>query len=413
MLKVIDYWQKVAGETVVLPRMATEKIDLKSRKIIDVTGVRRSGKSFILRALWQKVSKNNNALYLNFEDPYFEADFPPSNLEKTIEIFREYYSHDLKYIFWDEVQRIAGWERVVRKYEEAGKMKFVVSGSSAKLLKGEMATLLTGRHESIIVFPLSFSEYLRFNNIRVENKKDLVLKGMTLHKEFKRYLVSGGFPETVITGKMEYVKNYFGDILEKDIFARHDVRDKMALRKMAVFLLSNCGNQVSQRSLGRLYGLSFPAVDNFLDYFSESFLLFFVPRFSYSLKQSQLASRKIYAVDTGLAGVVSYGFSADWGLMLENAVYLELIRRGEEVYYYKTKSGGEVDFILRKKDKPVPVQVCWDLAVPKTLDREIKALKEAQRELNSREGYILTAGNKEEKIENIQILPVIKWLLSG
>lgn len=391
LLNVIDYWHNVARKTTVLPREIIETIDLSGKKVVDITGVRRSGKSYILRSLWQKVSSGDNALYINFEDPYFDTNNSLRVLERLIEVYQEYHSSNLKFVFWDEVQRIPGWERVVRKYEEGGTPKFVVTGSSADLLDGELATLLTGRHESYKVWPLSYKEYLQFAGIEINSKKDFYLKTDTLEKELMNYLLNGGFPEVILTKKSEYAKSYFGDILEKDIFARFDVRDKVTVRQMAVFLLSNFGNLVSQKALGRLYDLSFLSVKKYLNYFSESYLLGFLPLFSFSFKKSQKALKKVYAIDTGLAAAVSYSFSPDFGRILENIVYLELMRRNKEIFYYKTANGGEVDFIIREKNKLIPLQVCWDMADKKTSDRENKALKEAQKELKTKEGFILTA----------------------
>lgn len=391
LVKVINYWQEVAEEAAVLPRDIIDKIDLKSKKITVLTGVRRSGKSSVLRYLFQKVSRENPALYINFEDPFFVLNNGPQIIEEVIESYQEYFSADLKFVFFDEIQNIKNWEKAVRKYEEAGKIKIFVSGSSAKLLAGEYATLLTGRHQSYELFPLSFKEYLRFEKMEIKSKKDRIVKDEKLKRCLREYLQTGGFPEVVLTKNTEYAKQYFADILQKDIIGRFDLRQKETITEMAAFLLSNSGNLVSLSSLRRLYQLAFPAVVNYLDYFSQAYLLFFVPQFSFSIKRRQKALKKVYGVDTGLLAAVSLSYSADWGRMLETAVFLELKRRGHEVFYYKTAANQEVDFVYKDGKNLTPLQICWDLDNEKTKKRETSSLTSARKELKTDKGFILTA----------------------
>lgn len=412
LAKIIEFWQKVALEKELLPRLISSDINLNNRKVTDIVGVRRCGKSSLLRFLYRKVLKNNNAMYINFEDPYFVLNNGPEVIESLIEAFQAYYSPNLKYIFLDEVQNVNSWERAVRKYEEAGKIKIVISGSSSKLLDGELATLLTGRHQSYHLTPLSFAEFLDFEKIEIKSKKDLIIKDSVADRALVQYLKTGGFPETVLEKDIEYAKQYFHDILQKDIISRFQINEKETIEEMAAFLLSNCGNLISTASLKRLYGLSFESVEKYLGYFSQAFLMHFISQFSFSLKSRQKSIKKAYGVDTGLVGAVSLSYSADWGRMLENTVCLELLRRGKEVFYYHTESRQEVDFVYKEAGEIIPIQVCWDLSDPKTLNREIVALKACQRELKTDKGLIIVSKKSKEMPKEITQVLATEWLLN-
>lgn len=415
LIKIIDFWQKNAKSKELLPRTVLDDLNYKSKEIIDLVGVRRSGKSSILNLIIKRLNLGADFLFLNFEDPFFITNNKPQIIEESIEIFKEYFNPDLKYLFFDEIQEIDQWEKAIRKLRDSGDYKIFLTGSSAKLLSGEIASLLTGRHLSYAIFPLSFKEFLGFRNVSLSNKKDLVLKEKTILRFFNQYLQIGGFPEAVLSQDKKILKNYFSDILQKDIMARYDIREKGLLEKMAVFLLSNSSKTVSIESIKNAFNVSFTLVASYLDYFKESFLILELTQFAYSLKKQNKAFKKIYSIDTGLANAVSFKFSEDKGRMLENAVFLELKRRELEIYYYKTKNNLEVDFLVKEKTKPKElIQVCWSLKDPKTKAREIKALREAMEEMELKQGLILTE-NEEEiiKLKNkkIIVLSVWKWLL--
>jgi predicted AAA+ superfamily ATPase len=193
------------------------------------------------------------------------------------------------------------------------------------------------------------------------------------------------------------------------------VRDKDALEKTAVFLLSNSGKIVSTESIKDAFSLSFRSADLYMEYLKDAFLIFELPQFSFSLKKQAKALKKVYAVDTGLASAVSFRFSDDKGRMLENAVYLHLVAKRHELYYYRTKNRKEVDFFIKEKTKPkVLIQVAWSLDSAETKKRELDGLMDAMDETGLEEGFILTY-NEEETIKEegkiIHILPAYKWLL--
>lgn len=415
LVKIIDFWNKSAKSGSLFDRALVSKIDLKSKEIVDLAGPRRSGKSSILKLVIKKLKLENNFLYINFEDPFFVANNSAQVVEDLVEVFLEYFNQDLRYIFFDEIQEIPGWEKALRKFRDAKEYKIFVTGSSSKLLSSEIAASLTGRHQSYSVFPLSFSEFLAFKNVAASGKKERILNEQQIAKNFDKFLLIGGFPEAVITGEKELLKNYFYDILQKDVMARHNLRDKGALEKMGVYLLSNSGKTVSLESLKKMLNLSYVSANAYLQNLKDAFLIFDVPRFSYSLKKQAKSFKKIYAIDTGLADAVSFKFSEDKGRMLENAVALELLKNKKDIFYYRGQGNLEADFVVKEKLKVKQViQSCWSLSEEKTKKREISGLVAAMREFKLKEGLILTYA-EEEIIKTEQgkifVKPAALWFL--
>ena len=416
LIKIIDFWQEVTQEKNLYDRQLVDNIDIETKEVIDIIGPRRSGKSSIMKIIIQKLKVKEGFLYINFEDPYFIDHNTPTILEELVEIYKEYYQSNLTYLFFDEVQNIDLWEKAVRKLRDSGQYKIFISGSSSKLLGSELASLLSGRHLSYQLLPLSFFEYLVFRGITIQGKKDIILKEKMLLRHFSEYLVWGGFPAVVLSKKQELLKQYYLDIIQKDIVKRYEIREKNVLDKMGVYLLTNSGKIISVLGMKNIYGISHELSSTYLEYFKDAFLVFELPQFSYSVKTQQKALKKIYAVDTGLANTISFRFSEDKGRILETAVFLALKRQNKEMYYYRTKNNKEVDFLMKQKGlKNKLIQVCWDLTDEKTKKREIDNLNKAMEELRLDEGLILTY-NTEDKVlideREITILPVYKWILN-
>lgn len=416
LIKIIDFWKKTSTEGGLFWRSIVDNIDCQNKEIIDIVGPRRSGKSTILKLLINKLNLENNYLFINFEDPYFVTHNQTEIIEELISTYEEYFDKKLEYLFFDEIQNILNWEKAVRKLREINKYKIFITGSSSKLLSKELSSSLTGRHLSYYVMPLSFIEFLTFKQISIKSKKDLVLKEKNILKHFDNFLLIGGFPEIVKTENITLLKQYYFDIVQKDIIMRYDVRQKDILEKMGIYLISNTAKIISIESLKITFNLSYEAVFSYLEYFKEAFLNFELLQFSYSLKNQFKTLKKNFAVDTGLANAVSFKFSEDKGRILEQSVFLELKRRGSEIYYYKTSNNKEVDFLIKQKNKKqILIQVCWDLNDEKTKKREIDSLNKAMEELNIDEGLILTH-NFESKIlvtkKTINILPTYKWMLN-
>ena len=379
----------------IIPRIFPEKPDLDSRQAVVITGVRRCGKSTVLK---QFLKQSRSRSFLSFEDLRL-TDFEVQDFVKVEEVFREEFKES-ELFFFDEIQNIPGWEVFIRQLLDKHK-RVIITGSNARLLSRELGTHLTGRHIDYELFPFSYPEFLKFSAIK--NTK----------AAFGKYLNHGGFPEYLQNNKKEYLQNLLSDILIRDIAVRYSIRNVKVLKEMAVFLLSNIGKEFSFQSLRKIFGLG--AVSTVIEYISmyeECYLLFTIPRFDFSLKKQGYHPKKVYAVDNGLAIANSLSFSTDSGRMLENLVFNTIRRKHKGIFYFRQNR--ECDFIVRQQDSTImAIQVCSELTSDNKT-REIEGLFEAMEFFNLREGYLLTL-NEEDDLsrdgKTILIRPVQKWIL--
>ncbi|MEM3431283.1 MAG: ATP-binding protein [Candidatus Micrarchaeia archaeon] len=377
-----------------IPREKTEEIDTETRFAIIISGIRRCGKSTLLRQLAKRV---DGFYYFNFEDPRVTA-FEVSDFEKLEEAFVNEYGHQ-EYYFFDEVQNISRWELFVRSLLDGGK-HVLITGSNASLLSKELGTKLTGRHLTYELFPFSFKEFLRLTNDK-PNKESL-----------EKYLIMGGFPEYLKSKKVEVLQELLTDILVRDIAVRYGIKNLKILKQLAIYLITNTGKEFSYNSLKEIFKLgSINSAIAFISYFEDAYLLFTVPRFSYSLKKQLVNPKKCYSIDNGLSVANSASFSEDKGRMLENLVFINLRRKYRDIFYFKEK--GECDFIVKEKNKITrAVQVCYEIS-DENRDREINGLLEAMERFSLKEAVIVTFDQEDHlKINNktINIIPAWKWL---
>lgn len=378
-----------------------------------VSGIRRVGKSTLLVQLMRNFYKDTS-YYFNFEDERllnFESNDFNALYELMIELFDE-----KKVFFFDEIQNVKGWENFVRRMQDR-KFKFFITGSNASLLSKELGTKLTGRYLSQKLYPFSFKEFLSFKNYKFQpnNLYKTVERGK-LKKFFNVYLKEGGMPEYLQYQNKEVLKNVYEDILYRDIAVRYDIKETKSLRELALYFLTNLGGLFSYNKLKKNLSLgSVNTVKSYTEHLENSFLIFTINLFSYSLKQQAVAPKKVYCLDNGLANAVSFRFSRDRGKFLENLVFIELKRRNEDIYYYKTKNNLEVDFLLKKGRKVKQlIQVSQNLKENKTKEREINGLITALKELKLKQGLILTEDEEEViTLKGIKIIiqPIYKWLL--
>jgi len=372
------------------------KIMLRKSFALIISGIKRCGKSTLLN----QILKNQTTFYyLNLEDPRLEG-FELSDFNKADEIFQELYSSKGVY-FFDEIQNIEKWEKFIRFLIDR-ENKVVITGSNASLLSRELGTRLTGRHISSELFPFSFSEFLKFS------------KQKPGEKSYSNYLRKGGFPEFLKEDDPTLLHELLRDVLMRDIVNRFGIKNTAILKKLAIYLLSNVGKEFSYNSLKKMMEVkSVQTIIDYISYLEDSYLLFTVPKFSYSYKKQQIYPKKVYSIDNGLSYANSVSFSKDLGKMLENQVFLHLRKKYKEIFYFQKEK--ECDFIVKEREKVVnAIQVCYEFN-DKNQDREIKGLLEAMNELKLNQGLILTF-NQEDKfeIENKEIIvqPVWKWLLS-
>lgn len=378
-----------------------------------ISGIRRVGKSTLLLQIMRNYYQDK-CYYFSFEDERL-LNFTSQDFNQLHELFIELFG-EKKVFFFDEIQNIEGWENYVRRMQDTG-FKFFLTGSNASLLSRELGTKLTGRYLSVELHPFSFSEFLSYKEYKLKKEYfQTTAERGKIKRLFNQYLKNGGMPEYLKYQDQEILKRIYEDILYRDIVTRYDLKEVTALRSLALYYFTNLATLVSFNKLKELLRLgSVNTISSYTNYLENSFLVFTINLYSYSLAQQFIASKKVYCLDNGLAESVSFRFSQDKGRFLENLVFIELKRRRQEIFYYKTKVGQEIDFVLREgKDIKTVIQVSENLNNEKTKKREVESMKQALLELNLDEGLILTFDEQEEIIVDnklIKILSVYQWLL--
>jgi predicted AAA+ superfamily ATPase len=358
-----------------------------------ISGIRRCGKSTLLRQLIQRDSKN--IVYLNFEDPRLAA-FEFSDFER---LGKYAENNGINHFYLDEIQNIPHWENFVRFKLDEG-YNVTLTGSNASLLSKELGTKLTGRHITKELFPFSYLEYIEFTN--QENTTD----------SLQKYMLTGGFPEFIRSENEEILSQVFNDILLRDIAVRHQLKQTQTIRSLAVYIISNSGNRMSANALRKQFEIaSTSTINEYLNYLQDSYLFLSVNKFAYSLKVQQVNPKKWYAIDTGLITVNSRSFTPDYGRLLETLVYLQLRRNYTEIFYFAEKK--ECDFIVFKNSKiQVALQVCYEINATNK-HREIEGLTEAMNFFQLTTGYIITFDQQDNMTDagkTIEIIPFGKWV---
>ena len=405
----------------ILPR--EYDIPLKSKKIISLIGVRRSGKSSILFDIINKLRENiprENIIYLNFED---DRLFPLKlqNLDDILESYFELYpqNYDKKfYLFLDEVQVVDGWEKYVRRVYDNYDIHIYITGSSAKLLSSEIATSLRGRSITYEIFPLSFSEYLCFKNIEI-NLHSTKSLGF-IKNALNTYIIDGGFIETIEednTIARKILSDYLELIVYKDIVDRYNIKNRMLLKQLTKYCFTNIATLISFTKLyndfkSQGFKLSKDTIFEYISHLEDAYALFSVAIYKNSIKQEQRNPKKIFAIDSGFKKIYDYAIGEDLSKLYENIVFLHLRRETKEIYYYKGRQ--ELDFYANIEGEKLLINVSVDIQDEKTKEREFKALLEAMEYFNSTEAYLITKDKESiEEIEGkkIKIVPLYKWLL--
>lgn len=387
---------------------------LTGNEIIVISGIRRCGKSSLLKLISQKVE--GTKVFIDFDDIRL-VDFNLDNFQEIQDIVLELFGENENIVYFlDEVQNVTFWEKWVNNLYSQG-IKVFVTGSNSNLLSSEISTYLTGRNKVIKLFPFSFREYLRLKEIESVNLEHLPSSQKTkVYTSFSEYFNNGGFPLILKNDDIELSRQYFEDILNKDILNRYKVREVKELKDLILFLFSNIGGIYSYSTLKKVCGIkSLSTIKNYIDYFQNVFLVYQVGRFDYSIKKQKVSSSKIYVGDNSFLKTVSFNFSENTGKRLENLVFLQLKRRYDEIYYHLEKN--ECDFVIKENLKITQaIQVSQKLDNPVTKQREIAGLMDAMKKYDLKEGYILTLeeeGSMELDNKNIYIKPIWKWLLES
>lgn len=405
------------------------KLPTNINKVITLYGPRRCGKTYSFYQTMQKLRNRKIAsqriLYINLEDerilPFHKEDW-----EILLDAYFELYPENLEkknYLFLDEIQEAPLWEKFVRRLSEKGNFRIFLTGSSSKLFAREIVSTLRGRTLSYSLLPFSFREFLRAKGIKIEGHLEYSPSRHKTRHLFQEYLKFGGFPEVLdkeVLFKTQILQGYFDLIFYKDIVERYKIRNFSLMRNLMHYLLSNFSSLFSLtgyynllKSSGQKIGKD--TLFEYLSWLEEANFVKLVPFFDFSLKKQMVNPKKIYSIDTGLISAVSSQFSENRGRYLENLVFLELLRRDKEIYYFKDSKKNEIDFLIVEKGKPKQlIQVCDNLKNPKVKEREIRALVSGATQFNIKECMILTEDQKTELVEGrlkIKVLPIWHWLL--
>jgi uncharacterized protein len=380
---------------------------LRGNEVVIISGIRRCGKSTLLRIIAEKLP--GAKLYLDFDDVRL-VDLTIENFQHIEEIGYELLgTYEVSY-FFDEIQNAPFWERWVNNLFSKGRKVFL-TGSNSNLLSSEILTHLTGRNKVLRLFPFSFREFLRLKGMEPSGPLTSQ-KRNKIFRHFLTYFEQGGFPQINRNDDIELSRAFFDDILNKDVFTRYRVRHVKEVKDLVVYLFSNAGRTFSYSTLSKITGIKSPStLKNYIDHLRSVYLISTLEKFDYSVAAQKTSSSKPYLADASFFKTIAFNFSENAGKRLENLVYLHLLRSGSECYYHHGKK--ECDFLEKQGlDITSAIQVCYDMSQTATRSREIDGLQEAIRMYDLDSGLILTLDRSEEIREhNISIKPVWEWLL--
>ena len=423
---VLTFWREMD-----IPKIIERKIklDLDADKVIVVAGVRRSGKTSLMfqhiKELMNRNVTKDNIIYVNFENERLIA-IKATDMDDLLVAHSQIFNptRGTIYLFLDEIQNVKNWDKWIRKVYDTKKYKIIITGSSSELLSSEIATSLAGRNLSYTVYPFSFSEMLKsrgmtadIDSIKFSSKKGTVLKMLD---EFLEY---GSFPEVILsndtTRKMDLLSSYFDAIFFRDIIKRYNLRETGALNIFLKIIAGNYSTYFSSTKAQNYFNsmgfeISRVTILNFLEYSKSVFFAEILEQYLKSPRKRFARQVKSYIVDIGLAKLFT---DIDRGRALENAVFVELLRRKkapDSIYYLKLKSGKEIDFIVGWKSTKL-IQVCYELSSDDVKNRETSALVEAAKALKLKEGIVMTYDySGSEKADGIKITyrPFWEWALT-
>ena len=382
---------------------------LNSHLIKLITGPRRVGKS--TQALL--MLRDKNFAYLNFDSQQLLDAWDASLVMRMLDDV--YPGYD--YLLLDEVQNLDAWDLWVSELYRQGK-NLVITGSNAKMLSSEMATVLTGKYLQVEMLPFSLEELFDWHKLDLHHL--MPEQGAECKVLADDYLRNGGYPEAVASRQLvrSYLDTLFDSIVWKDVAKRHNVRNTTDLNNLAEYLVSNFCNPLSANELAEELGLSsVNTTKKYMDYLHEPYLFYYLSRYNNKLELMKKAPRKVYVVDNGFVAAKAFSVTENLGRLLENQIFIELVRRGYDtektMFYYRSRNDKEVDFVLRQGAHIERlVQVCYDLSSPKTEKREVDAIVECAGELKCDSLTIVTYDDDrtiEKDGYRIDVIPISKF----
>lgn len=394
---------------------------LDTREVIFISGIRRSGKSTLMALIAKELLtkwkiNRQNILFINFEDERF-INFSAEDFEKLYQTYLEVENPSgKKYLFFDEIQNVNGWERWINRLNEFEDVKIFITGSNASLISSSISTSLTGRNRQVQNQTFSFKEYLWLLGLNVE-ERDLYLpeKIVEIKRAFDNYIKLGGFPEVLKNNDITLAEQYFKDIIHRDVVSRYNIRNVKEIRELSLYLITNSGCLSSYESLrDAIDARNATTIKNYLTILEDVYLIRSLSLYDFSLKRQLYNPDKYYVNDIGFYFAVGFRFSENIGRVLESLVLQHLIRKGSEVYYWKSSRRSEIDFLVSGfENSKKTIQVTYTLT-KNNFERETKGFAEITKQLNKIDKFILTY-DEETSLQHptgtITVRPVWKWLL--
>ena len=403
---------KWVNKMIIREKYLNKMIMLKDTEFIKViTGLRRSGKSTLMLMykdyLLNNQVKEDNIIYINFESAMYDDI---KNYKDLYQFVKEKIKKDKVYLLLDEVQNVESWEKAINSFKVDFDIDIYITGSNAYLLSSELSTLLSGRYIEIKMYPLSFKEFLIFNNYDTINIED----------KFNEYLKYGGLPAiTLIKNNDELVLSYLNDIynsiVKKDIIDRNNLKNTTLLENIIKYLANNIGSPISSTKISNYLNsnkitpnCNHQTIDNYLNMLEKSYIIYKADRTDIKDKSVLKTLGKYYISDTGIRNIILGFRNINEGHLLENVVYLELLRRGYKVSVGKTYEY-EVDFVAENPNEIIYLQVSLSISDEKVRDREIRSLENIK---DNYEKIILTMDKTiNQDFNGIKVMNIIDWLL--
>lgn len=375
-----SYWDQTPPPSVPRRILKTHPLSLSPDLILVIQGVRRAGKSTLLSQIMHSLSLSpHQCTFVNFEDPRLSQDLDYKLLDQIVEFSTKKFGFSKPhYFFLDEIQEVQNWQKWLHlKIERPGPHYFIITGSNASLLSGELSTALTGRHITLELFPFDFQEY----------------QVLRPNKQIEDYMEEGGFPRVLQESRpKELLRQYFTDIIERDVRRHVSARSSTSLSKLVKAVFESTGSEVSQRNLAGMLGVTTDTIGVYLAACEAAYVIFPCSYFTFSEKQRTARHRKFYPVDLGLRNAIATKTGLDKGKILETIVFHHLRKHFSEVCYWRQK--GEVDFVTSDTSGVTPYQVSWD----GTKDRHRKALDEFYKIFPDANEVILISRDNIEEI---------------